>query len=85
MCSGGHPGPAYSPVFEPCGSDRPDSIGVGVHFIFDAFSAQTVIYCWDHPRRDEDCEEFDIPDQLTSLLDMFLCDASYWGGSYLRL
>ena len=30
------------PVFEPCGPDRPDSIGVGVHLIFDAFSAQAV-------------------------------------------
>ena len=65
------------PVFELCGSDRPDSIGVGVHFIFDAFSAQTVVYCWDHPRRDENCEEFDIPDQLASLLDVCLRDASH--------
>ena len=27
------------PVFEPCRQDRPNSIEMGVHFIFDAFSA----------------------------------------------
>ena len=52
------------PIFKPCGSDGPDSIGVRVCRILDAFSAQAVVYCWDHPRRDKDREEFHIPDQL---------------------
>ena len=67
----------HLPVFKPCGSDGPDTILMGVHFIFDAFSAQAVVDCWDHPRRDKDREEFNIPYQLPSLLDVLLRDASH--------
>ena len=44
--------------------------------ILDGFPAQAMVYRWDHPRWDKDGEEFDIPNQLSSFLDMFLCDAS---------
>ena len=65
------------PVLKPCGSDRPDSIGVRVCRILDAFPAQAVVYRWDHPRRDKDREEFHIPDQLSSLWNMLLRDTSH--------
>ena len=45
--------------------------------ILDAFSAQAMVYRWDHPCWDKDGEEFDIPNQLSSFLDMFLCDTSH--------
>ena len=45
--------------------------------ILDAFSAQTMVYRWDHPCWDKDGEEFDIPNQLSPFLDMLLCDTSH--------
>ena len=50
---------------------------MGVRFIFDAFSAQAVVDCWDHPRRDKNGEEFNIPYQLYALRDVLLRDASH--------
>ena len=65
------------PIFKPCGSNGPDSIEVRVCRILDAFSAQAVVYFWDHPRRDKDREEFHIPDQLSSLWNLLLSDTSH--------
>ena len=65
------------PMLKPCGSNGPDSIGVRVCRILDAFSAQAVVYSWNHPRRDKDREEFHIPDQLSSLWNLLLCDTSH--------
>ena len=45
--------------------------------ILDAFSAQTMVYLWDHLCWDKDREEFDIPYQLSPLLDMLLRDTSH--------
>ena len=59
-----------------CGSDGSDSVGVRVCRILDAFSAQTMVYGWDHPCWDKDHEEFYIPYQLPPLLDMLLRNAS---------
>ena len=40
--------------------------------ILDGFPAQAMVYRWDHPRWNKD----DIPNQLSSFLNVFLCDAS---------
>ena len=45
--------------------------------ILDAFSAQAMVYRWDHPCWDKDREEFNIPYQLPSFLDMLLRDTSH--------
>ena len=65
------------PVFEPCGTDGSDAIGMGVRSVLDTFSTQAMVYRWNHPCRDKDGEEFDIPYQLFPLLDVLLGDASH--------
>ena len=50
---------------------------MGMRCILDAFSAQAMIDCRDHPHRDKNCEEFDIPYQLPALRDVLLRDASH--------
>ena len=50
---------------------------MGVRFILNAFPAQAVVDCRNHPRRDEDREKFDIPYQLSALWDVLLRDASH--------
>ena len=51
-------------VFKPGGSDRLDAYGTGGTCGFDAFSAQAMVYRWDHPCRHENCDKLHVPDDL---------------------
>ena len=44
-------------VFKPGGTDRLDAYGTGGTCSFDAFSAQAMVYGWDHPCRHENCDK----------------------------
>ena len=53
------------------------SYGTGGTCGFDAFSAQAVVYWWDHPCRHEHCDKLHVPDDLQVLRLAFGRDASY--------
>ena len=64
-------------IFEPGGADRLDAYGTGGTCGFDAFSAQAVVYWWDHPCRHEHCDKLHIPNDLQVLRLDFGRDAPY--------
>ena len=64
-------------VFKPGGADRLDAYGTGGTCGFDAFSAQAMVYGWDHPCRHENCDKLHVPDDLQILRLDFGRDASY--------
>ena len=54
-------------VFKPGGADRLDTNSTGTTCVFDAFSAQTVVYWRDHPCRHKHCDKLHVPDDLQVL------------------
>ena len=55
-------------VFRPGGADRLDTYGTGGTCGFDAFSAQAMVYGWDHPCRHENCDKLHVPNDLQILM-----------------
>ena len=54
-------------VFKPGGADRLDANSTGGTCVFDAFSAQAVVYWRDHPCRHKHCDKLHVPDDLQVL------------------
>ena len=64
-------------IFKPGWADRLDAYGTGGTCGFDAFSAQAVVYWWDHPYRHENCDKLHVPGDLQVLWLDFGRNASY--------